>query len=783
MKIDPEFFPSRKLVRGWVLLFAVFLLFCVTGQQLIAEENAVQKITGQVTDAETGLRLPGVDIIVTNSTMGTTTDRNGRFELAVPLRVKMLSFSYLGYRQLTASIDENTHNLDIRLQPTALDAEPMIVTASRDEQLRHEAPVSISALSVRQLDELKPTMLYQALNSVSGVYMVDLGNEQHSMSIRQPITLKSLFLYLEDGIPLRPAGLFNHNALIEVNMSGLERVEVVKGPASSMYGSNAIGGAVNFITPRPSPVTEIRASLQGDDIGYRRADVSASGTTGNLGLYAGGYFGQRRDGWRAHSDFDKLSLTFRADYSLSSTTQLTATATTNHLDTDMTGDLDSLSFYGQQYSSLQTFTFRKVNATRFRTTLSHAWNLSGKTDLTVYYRNNSIAQNPHYRVRTSRTNPAQATGEENDNAFTSIGANVQHLQYLNFWDSRITTGLSIDRSPNTYEAFFITVDRDPASGIFTGYQLSDSLLSRYDIDLLNTGLYSQIEFSPIQRLRFVAGLRFDKIDYAFDNYLPPSAFTGAPDEENGFDHISPKLGLTYNLQNNRGFYANFSQGFLPPEVTELYRGVKVPTLKPSYFNNYEIGGWGSFANGKLYADVSIYRMNGEDEIISVRLEGGSSISVNAGRTSHQGIEYSLKYVPVSSISIHFGGTNATHEYVEYENSGVIYNGNEMEGAANWIANGGLTYHPKFLPGLRAGMEWQHIGEYYLDPENTETYPGYNILNLRFGYKISNAEIWTNIYNITDELYAVSATKTGTRYAFAPGMPFSLAFGVSYGIGR
>src|SRR3546814_5098426 len=52
-----------------------------------------------------------------------------------------------------------------------------------------------------------------------------LGNEQHSMSIRQPLSFKSLFLYLEDGIPIRPAGVFNHNALIEMNMAALNSVE------------------------------------------------------------------------------------------------------------------------------------------------------------------------------------------------------------------------------------------------------------------------------------------------------------------------------------------------------------------------------------------------------------------------------------------------------------------------------------------------------------------------------------------------------------------------------
>jgi len=67
-----------------------------------------------------------------------------------------------------------------------------------------------------------------------------------AMGIRQPISTNAVYQYLEDGIPIRPLGVFNHNSLNEMNLAGSESVEVVKGAASSLYGSNAVGGAVNF---------------------------------------------------------------------------------------------------------------------------------------------------------------------------------------------------------------------------------------------------------------------------------------------------------------------------------------------------------------------------------------------------------------------------------------------------------------------------------------------------------------------------------------------------------
>ena len=87
--------------------------------------------------------------------------------------------------------------------------------------------------------------------------MVDYGNEQHAMSIRQPMTTNAVYQYPEDGIPIRPVGIFNHNALHEVNLTGAGEVEVMKGPSSSLYGSNAYDKIEYDFTNNlvPSPTT------------------------------------------------------------------------------------------------------------------------------------------------------------------------------------------------------------------------------------------------------------------------------------------------------------------------------------------------------------------------------------------------------------------------------------------------------------------------------------------------------------------------------------------------
>ena len=78
------------------------------------------------------------------------------------------------------------------------------------------------------------------------------------------------------------------------------------------------------------------------------------------------------------------------------------------------------------------------------------------------------------------------------------------------------------------------------NGVYFQYQSTDSILTNYNVGLLNTAAYTQLEYNPVAKLRIVAAARYDRLDYKFDNHLPPGAYSGAPDATNHFDHFSPK---------------------------------------------------------------------------------------------------------------------------------------------------------------------------------------------------------------------------------------------------
>ncbi|MDF3035278.1 MAG: hypothetical protein K0S28_552, partial [Paucimonas sp.] len=344
-------------------------------------------------------------------------------------------------------------------------ADIVVVSGSKEGTLLRDTPAAISKIGRETIEQKKPTFVGQLLNEAPGVYVTDLGNEQHSMSIRQPLSYNAVYLYMEDGLPIRPVGLFNHNSLYEINLTGVGDIEVLKGPASSLYGSNAVGGAVNFFTRAPSPKPEATIGVQLTDQGYRRIDYGASGAFGNHGLRIAGYKAQRRGGWQSYNDADKDGVTLRYDLGVSDTTLLKTVLSYNRLLTDMPGTLNKSDYDNRPGFSYQTFTWRKVEATRLSSALEGNWNSGGMTTITAYARDNTTNQLPSYLI--FNTGAFTALGRTTSQHFTSLGVDARHRQDFSDGTFRLIAGITGENTPMEASEMNLSVVRDPASGIYT----------------------------------------------------------------------------------------------------------------------------------------------------------------------------------------------------------------------------------------------------------------------------------------------------------------------------
>lgn len=762
------------------------LFLLLTGNLLVAQST----VNGKIYDANTKEPLIGVIVQSKNSSEITTTNSGGLFNLSLTEESDSLTISYIGYEKQIISVNES--DLNIGLTQEIQNLQTLVVSANRGVQKRKDVPATINTISARAIQETNSTQMNQILNQVPGLVMKDLNNEQHMMSIRQPMTSRPYFLYLEDGLPIAPVGNFNHNQLIEVNMLGIRTVEVLKGPSSSIYGSNAIGGAINFITQSPSAVPTAKIGYQQNTYGYQRLEFFGGGyPSEKLGISIGGYAAKQRDGWQSNSDFDKLSLSAKGVYHFNNRTDLTAYITSNYLDTQTGGSIDSVGFYSRKYLANNDFAYRKVNALRGRMTLEHRWNSDSEINFSLYTGKSAIAQNPRYRIKN--IDSFSASGQENEDSYTNYGILIQQSQSFNFLNSKLIAGLQANYAPTHYWARYGTAERDSNTGYYHSFVLTDSLLGDYNTNLINTGAYLQYEMSPFDKLKLVAGVRVDNLTYQYKNNLSALAFSSVPDTTLSNFAFSPKIGLTYDIDGNSGVYANYSQGFSPPQTSDLFFGTSVPKLKPALFNNHEIGGWLSLMNKKMYIDASLYLMDGFNEIVSFRLPDNSTEYRNSGKTTHKGIEYSLTYRPGNDLFFRIGGTYAIHKYVDYEvqetvNKEVIsYNGNFMPEAPKSIYNAAIQYKPHYLKGFRTSLEWQYIGPWYKDDANQHAYDdktflfkGSSFLNLRAAYQLKNIELYTNITNLTNELYANSVTRGGNnKDSYAAGAPRTFTFGIIY----
>ncbi len=759
-------------------------------------------VSGKIFDQLSKEPLVGATVIADDQ-VKTMTDANGAFNLQTT--AKMLTVNYVGFNAQTFEVSPK---MSISMSPNEASLETVVVTASREAQRRSEAPMAIARLSPALINETKPTLISELLNKTPGVLMVNLNNEQHGMSIRQPMGFAAYFLYMEDGLPLRPMGVFNHNALIEMNVFGISSVEVVKGPISSLYGPEAVGGAVNFITHRPTAVPTARVGVQVDQWGYQRLQFGTGATLGRFGYYLSGFTARQRDSWQSRSDYDKLSLNARLEYAIAKRTQLIFSGSFNDYDSQTGGSVDSTAFYQRNYPSVADFTYRKVKALRARLSLEHAWNDRQQTTLHTYYRDNSIGQNPSYGIRW-RTGDTTATGEINENSFTSYGAVLQHRLRLPFWNTKIIAGTTYDFSPTDYWAYRIDLRPQlrPDRRSVETYQLirerPDIRLQEYQADLHNAAGYVQIELQPVDKLRFTLGLRHDRMAFDYVNNIDNSTGSLA------YAQTTPKIGATYELSANTGVYANYSQGFSPPNLTAIFRRRPGPVgapaefyynLKPAQFSNYEVGGWASFWKNKAWIDVALYRMDGRNELLSIRQPDNSTDFQSAGKTLHTGVEYSLTLKPTAAWFFRFGGTNALHRFEEFLLSTRAadaikdVNGKTMPQSPTWIANTELTYRPSYLKGFRISGEWQRVSEWYQNQVNTVRYDdsglfgarGISVLNLRAGYEWRFVEVFANLLNASNELYANNVTRGNAlaeRATFTPAAPRTLVLGMQVNLSR
>lgn len=672
----------------------------------------------------------------------------------------------------------------------AVQLDDVVVTGTREAQKKSETPATVDRVSGEALRAANVSHPSQVMGRIPGVWVNVTGGEGHQTAIRQPLTTNPVYSYLEDGVPTRSTGFFNHNALYEVNLPQSGGIEVTKGPGTALYGSDAIGGVINVLT-RPAPATpEIEAKAELGSFGWKRVLLSGGNTWGNDGVRADLNL-TGTDGWREATGYDRQSGTVRWDKAVGGNAFLKTVATFSNIDQKTAGSSTiSLDDYlNNPTKSYTPISFRKVKA--FRLSSAYETELSGGAllSLTPYYRNNDMDLLANWSLSYDPT--VYNTSNE------SFGLMAKYRVDFEPYRARLIVGVDVDHSPGSRTENSITTTTTGAgyTKVYTSYTTGARI---YDYKVTYQGIspYIHGEMSPSPDMRITAGLRYDDMGYDYRNNLATAVISTngknyghAASTETSYRHFSPKFGLTYAFSDHLNGFAAYNHAFRTPSEGQLFRpssstlaqaqavAQAATQLKPVKVDSYEIGLRGKHGAGIGY-EASLYHMTKRDDILSYKDPvTTASTSTNAGKTLHRGIEIGINADIAKSLRLDIAYSYAKHTYEEWVVDPSVatadYSGKEMETAPRAIANVRLTYAPVMMNGGNIGAEIVTLGNYWLNAANTQKYAGHDLLNLSASYPLNRDwQAFVRLNNVTDKRYADSASLSGTNQVFAPGLPRS-----------
>ena len=667
------------------------------------------------------------------------------------------------------------------------------VTGTREATLKAETPATVGTIDSEEIANVRPSHPSEIMSRIPGVHINVTGGEGHMTAIRQPLGTSPLYLYLEDGIPTRSTGFFNHNALYEVNVPQAGGIEVNKGPGTALYGSDAIGGVINVLT-RPSPLeAEAEINLEGGANGWQRLLLTGGNSNDTDGFRADLNL-THTDGWRDSTEYDRVGSMLRWDRSLESGATLKTVLTTSNIDQQTAGSsrLLEADYYDDPTMNYTPISYREVEALRLSTAYEKETSDS-LLSLTPFYRHNRMEYMPNWSFGYD---PAIKVTESD-----SLGMLVKYRMDLEGDNrSRVIAGVDFDYTPG--ERLENNIDAYKTGAIYTSYVLGEVI---YDYDVTYEGVspYLHFETSPSERLRLNAGLRYDHIDYDYTDNIAGAPTTYSVDFNGSikdrtnnrptdttvsFSQLSPKLGATYVFSDDLNGFASYRRAFRAPSEGQLFRpGSSAVSLdlEAVKVDSYEMGLRGQAGKDVDY-EVSLYHMSKKDDLVTfIDTVDGTRYTVNAGETQHQGAELGLNTKLAEELKLAFSYSYAKHTYEDWVHSGNDFTGNEMKVAPREIMNTRLNWAPSLLNGGNAELEWERLGDYWMDNNNTHKYNGHNLLNLRANYNVDKKlEIYGRVMNLTDKRYATNASYTPAgwspeKFEYAPGMSRAVYVGVNY----
>lgn len=651
--------------------------------------------------------------------------------------------------------------------------EEMVVTGQRSLAPEFANVGNFTSLEQDVIRRTGAIHAHETMVRVPGVWISRGSEQEHLTAIRSAVLSGpgacGAFLLQENGVPIRPAGFCNVNNLFEINIEQAAAIEVVRGPASALYGGNALHGVVNVVAPMAQTGLPQRVMLEAGPWDYFRFGADVSGAAGD-GAVRAVFNGTTSNGWRDDTGHDQQKLNVAWDIRSGEWEASTLLSATN-LKQDTGGFV--LGFEAYKDSDLRDSNpnpeaFREAWAVRLSSELRRALSDTSALLVTPYLRASDMDFFQHFLPGQ----PLEENGQWSGGVIVrwrNLGEQLSwtvggHLEYADTWLEQVQDGPTVG-SP------FLVATRPPG----THYD--------YEVESLLGAAFYDLSWHVNPQVDLVHSLRVERVRYDYDNLTltgntrddgTPCGFGGClytrpADRSDTFTDYAARFGVEYRPEDDLRLWLTGGIGFRAPQTTELYRlqsGQQVTDLESESLRSVEVGMQRRWQGVQL--DLTGFVERKKDEV----LRDADGFNISAGRTRAEGVELALSLTPAQRHRFDVAATYARHRYDfsrTVSGGETISSGDDVDTAPRWMGSAHWHFTPR--EDFSAELEGVYMGDYYVNAANTESYEGHLLFNLRADWQFrSNAALSLRLLNLTDERYADRADFAFGNFRYFPGQP-------------
>jgi iron complex outermembrane receptor protein len=655
--------------------------------------------------------------------------------------------------------------------------ETVTVTATRVEKAPNDIPAAIDVIGKDDVQFARPQIgIDESLAQVPGVFLQDRYNFAQDTRIsirgfgaRANFGIRGVRIFV-DGIPeTLPDG---QGQVDSVDLGSVERISVLKGSASALYG-NASGGVILIDSELPPDVPMVEARSSYGEFGLAKNQLKFAGTAGKLGFMAN-VSDMEMDGYRAQSRVEgrQLNGTLRYDFDATSDLQLAV----NYTDQPVSDDPGALTraevAMNPRAAAPAALTFDGGEALeQTRVGLAYTKSIGDRHSFTVrnYYVWRDFVNALAFRAGGAVTI---------DRFFVGGGGSYTNRGTIGGKENRLVVGVDIDHQDDDRRRF------DNNFGVL------GNLTFDQNETVESTGIFVQNELKLSDRWELTLGVRHDEIEFdVTDRFVSDGNDSG----DLKLEETSPTFGMLYRLNSRINLYSNISTSFETPTTAELANptggGGFNPALQPQLAKNYEVGIKGSLSDRSRFS-LAVFRVNVEDELIPFEIPGfpGRSFFRNAGESKRKGIEVGIATTPITGLDLSLSYTDSDFTFSEFVDAGGnSFAGNKIPGLPDQLLHAEASY--RHGSGLFAAIEALSVSNVFVDNANTQKNDGYTLTNVRAGYAVDRGRWGWSVFggasNLFDEEYNANVrinAAAGRFFEPGPGSNFYGGVGVKYRFG-